>query len=115
MNVQANDHDFLLYVKNKNGKQITFSINGIQEANLAIFDKDGTKIYSEKATGEKGIKKTYDLIQFPEGKYILKIENEVKKVTYEIVITDETATLSPKGLTENYKQISADKQKLAKI
>ena len=30
MTVHANDLDFLLYVKNKNGKQITFSINAIQ-------------------------------------------------------------------------------------
>lgn len=102
VSVQANDHDFLLYVKNKDGKQITFSINGIQEANIAIYDKDGTKIYAEKATGEKGIKKTYDLIQFPEGSYILKVENGLKKVNYEIVITEDEATLSSRGIAKNY-------------
>lgn len=113
LTVHANDHDFLLYVKNKNGKQITFSINGIQQASIAIYDLEGTKIYSENANGNKGIIKTYDLIEFPEGSYILKVENEFKKATYEIVITEETATLSSKGLSENYKQVTDGKLKLA--
>ncbi|VXB00594.1 Secretion protein [Flavobacterium sp. 9AF] len=106
--VQANDGlDFLLYVKNKNGKQITFSINSIQEATITIYDQEGQKIYSEKATGEKGIKKTYNLEQFPSGKYVLKIENDLKKVSYEIAVSEDDALLSSKGISEIYKKIDA--------
>ncbi|NHN24462.1 secretion protein [Flavobacterium jejuense] len=103
--VYANDHDFLLYVKNKNGKQITFSINGIQEASITILDSYGERIYVEKAIGQKGIKKVYNLEQFPSGKYILKVENDLKKVSYEITVTDEDATLSSRGISQVYKSI----------
>lgn len=113
MTVYANDHDFLLYVKNKNGKQITFSINGIQNVNITILDSDGEKIYAEKATGQKGIKKIYNLEQFPSGKYILKIENNLKKVSYEITVTNEDAILSSRGISEVYKVIENTSEKLA--
>ncbi|MBF02222.1 MAG: secretion protein [Flavobacterium sp.] len=112
MTVHANDLDFLLYVKNKNGKQITFSINAIQEATITILDQEGQEIYVENAKGEKGIKKTYNLEQFPAGKYILKVENNLKKVSYEILVTDEDATLSTKGISQTYK-VTMSSEKLA--
>ena len=112
MTVHANDLDFLLYVKNKNGKQITFSINAIQEATITILDQEGQEIYVENANREKGIKKTYNLEQFPAGKYILKVENNLKKVSYELVVTDEDATLSTKGISETYK-VTMTREKLA--
>ncbi|WP_130736829.1 T9SS type A sorting domain-containing protein [Flavobacterium sp. J27] len=112
--VQANDLDFLLFVKNKNGKQITFSINSIQEATITIYDNEGQQIYAENATGEKGIKKTYNLKQFPAGKYILNIENNFKKVSYEIIVTEKDATLSSRGISEIHK-LSNKRENLASI
>ncbi|NJM79617.1 MAG: hypothetical protein HC854_08410 [Flavobacterium sp.] len=56
MTVRANeDIDFLLFAKKREGKQISLAINRIQEVSLSIYDLDGEKLFSEKATGEIGI------------------------------------------------------------
>lgn len=114
MTVRANeDIDFLLFAKKSEGKQISLAINRIQEINLSIYDLDGEKIYSEKATGELGIERTYSLEKFPKGNYILVIENDLKKATYEIVITDTNASISSKEIASVYKKIPTGKENLA--
>ena len=51
MTARANDNDFFLYVKSGDGKLISFTINGIKQVNLSIYDKEGREIFSEKASG----------------------------------------------------------------
>ncbi|MDQ8013227.1 MAG: secretion protein, partial [Flavobacterium nitrogenifigens] len=53
--------DFNLHVIKANGKMITFGLNQTQKANLAIYDKDGSLIYSETASGKDGILRTFSL------------------------------------------------------
>jgi hypothetical protein len=95
--------DFLLNVKKGTGKEISFSVNEIQKAHVVIYDKDHNAIYSETATGKGGILRTYSLEEFPEGVYYLEVETSLKKVTHEIVVSNEASILSRRSLAEVYK------------
>jgi hypothetical protein len=103
MQTYAGEGDFLLYVKKGDGKAIRFALNGIKNINLSIYDKEGNLIFSEKATDEVGILRTYSLEEFPEGTYFLEAENNLKKVRYEIIIANENASLSKSAVAEVYK------------
>ncbi|WDF64786.1 T9SS type A sorting domain-containing protein [Flavobacterium sp. KACC 22763] len=95
--------DFNLHVIKANGKMITFGLNQTQKANLAIYDKDGSLIYSETASGKDGILRTFSLEEFPEGTYFLEVENDTKKAKYEITITDDSTVLSKNAVSSVYK------------
>ncbi|CAN1530449.1 hypothetical protein MCETHM1_01374 [Flavobacteriaceae bacterium] len=100
MNTYAINGDFLLNVSKGNGKQISFSVNEIQKANVTITDKFHNVIYSEIATGKGGIQKTFSLEEFPDGIYFLEVETNSKKVIHEIVIHNEVSSLSRKSIAE---------------
>ncbi|KAF2341379.1 secretion protein [Flavobacterium tistrianum] len=95
--------DFNLHVIKANGKMITFGLNQTQKAYLAIYDKDGSLIYSETASGKDGILRTFSLEEFPEGTYFLEVENDTKKAKYEITITDDSSVLSKNAVSSVYK------------
>ncbi|CAN1569869.1 hypothetical protein MCETHM1_03127 [Flavobacteriaceae bacterium] len=103
MSTYAIDGDFLLNVKKGTAKEISFSVNEIQQANVTIYDKSYNEIYSEVATGKAGIVKTYSLEEFPDGVYFLVVETNLKKVTHEIVISNSVSSLSRKSTAEVYK------------
>ncbi len=95
--------DFNLHVIKANGKLISFGLNQTQKASLSIYDKDGSLIYSESASGKDGILRTFSLEEFPEGIYFLEIEDNTKKAKYEISVTDTVTVLSQKAVASVYK------------
>jgi len=95
--------DFNLHAIKANGKAIAFGLNQTQKANLAIYDKDGSLIYSETASGKDGILRTFSLEEFPEGTYFLEIEDNAKKAKYEIIVSDDVSVLTQKAVSSVYK------------
>lgn len=110
----AIDGDFLLNVKKGNGNVISFSLNGLQKVTVFIYDDENNLIYTEKAAGEKGILKTYNLDEFPIGTYYLVVENNLKKVKHEIVISEQKTILTTKAISEIYKP-TLKKQNVANV
>jgi hypothetical protein len=103
MGAHAINGDFLVNVKKGTGKEISFSVNEIQKANVTIYDKFHNVIYSETVTGKGGIMKTYSLEEFPSGVYFMEVETNLKKVTHEIVVSNRESALSRKSSAEVYK------------
>ena len=103
LNTYAINDDFLLNVKKGEGKEICFSVNQIQKANVTIYDKFHNVIYNETIKGKDGILRTYSLEEFPDGVYFLEVETSLKKVTHEIVVDSGGTTLSRKSIAEVYK------------
>jgi hypothetical protein len=103
INTYAINGDFLLHVKNGEGKEISFSVNEIHRANVTIYDQYHHVIYNETVTGKEGIERVYNLEEFPEGVYFLEVETNLKKATHEIVVTNQASTLSRKAIAEVYK------------
>ena len=103
MGAHAINGDFLINVKKGTGKEIRFSVNEIQKANVRIYDENHNEIYFETVTGKGGIVKTYSLNEFPEGVYFLEVETNLKKVTHEIVVSKLASALSRKSVKEVYK------------
>ncbi|MBF4491864.1 T9SS type A sorting domain-containing protein [Flavobacterium sp. MR2016-29] len=95
--------DLNVHVLKGNGKLITFALNQVKKANLAIYDKDGNLLYSESASGKDGILRTFSLSEFPAGTYYLEVEDNTKKVRHEITITDDASVLSSKAISSVYK------------
>ncbi|MEL1253717.1 T9SS type A sorting domain-containing protein [Flavobacterium sp. DGU38] len=97
------NEDFALHVIKENGKEVTFALNNVNKAHLSIYDKEGTLIYSENATGKDGILKTFSFEEFPAGTYFLVIDDSTQTTKHEITITDNTSVLSTKAISSIYK------------
>ncbi|MDQ6469240.1 DUF3244 domain-containing protein [Flavobacterium sp. LHD-80] len=106
--IDGNDN-LNVHVLKGNGKLITFALNQVTKANLAIYDKNGELIYSESASGKDGILRTFSLEEFPKGTYYLEIEDSTKKVRHEITVTDGISVLSSKAVSTTYKAGNAAK------
>ncbi|KAF2517620.1 T9SS type A sorting domain-containing protein [Flavobacterium zhairuonense] len=97
------DAEFGLHVLKGNGKLITFALNQTKKAYLSIYDKDGSLLYSENASGKDGILRTFSLEEFPAGTYYLEVEDSNKKVRHEITVSDDATVLSSKAVSSVYK------------
>ncbi|OXA78312.1 Por secretion system C-terminal sorting domain-containing protein [Flavobacterium aquidurense] len=108
--IDGNDDLNLHVLKgNGNGKTVTFALNQVKKASLTIYDKDGSVLYFEKATGQDGILRTFSFEEFPAGTYILEVEDNSKKVKHEITVTDDSSFLSSKAVSSVYKADSSAK------
>lgn len=95
--------DSALHVIKRNGDKVTFALNNVKQVNLSIYDKEGTLIYSENASGKNGILRTFSFEEFPTGTYFLEVEDKVKTTRHEITIKGGVAILSPQAVSLVYK------------
>lgn len=114
VNTYAIDGDFLLNVKKTKGNEISFTMNGIQKASIAIYDDENNLIFSENAKGQNGIIKNYDLQELPIGTYLLVVKTELKEVTHEIKVATSEVTLSKRACIETYKTAFSTKNVASK-
>ncbi|OAZ04922.1 FimB/Mfa2 family fimbrial subunit [Flavobacterium succinicans] len=103
LNTYAVDGDFLLNVKKGKGNEISFAMNGIEKASIAIYDAENNLIFSEKALGQNGIVKNYNLDELPMGTYTLVVKTDLKEVTHEIKVSASESSLSKRAYLEVYK------------
>ena len=108
----AIDGDFLLNVKKRKGIEISFALNGQQKAKVSIYDTSNKVLFSENAVGKKGISKTYNLDEFPEGNYYLIVTNDFKSIKHTIKVNGGSAVLSKKPILEVYLKDEDDKKLL---
>lgn len=95
--------NFYLHVLKSEGRHITFGLNNLQKASLAIYEKNGSLLYFENASGKGGILKTFNLEEFPAGTYYLQIEDASQKARYQINVTCSESTLSTEIVSQVYK------------
>lgn len=114
LNTYAVDGDFLLNVKNRKGNEISFAMNGVQKATIAIYDSENNLIYTEKASGQNGIVKYYNLEELPVGTYSLIVKTDLKEVTHKIKVAASDATLSKRAHLEVYKTSFTNKNVASK-
>lgn len=103
LNSYAKDGDFLLNVKNGKNNEISFSMNGVEKAVIAIYDAENNLIFSENAKGHNGIIKHYNLSELPMGTYTLIVKTDVKEVKHQIKVAGSTTILSKRAFLEVYK------------
>ncbi|MGL2986518.1 secretion protein [Flavobacterium sp. RSSA_27] len=114
LNTYAIDGDFLLNVKKGKGNEISFALNGKQKVKVTIYDINQNVLFAEYATGTKGILKTYNLDEFPEGKYYLIVSTDYKSVKHEIIVNATHTVLSKRPVLEVYIK-EANNKKLVEI
>lgn len=103
LNSYAIDGEFFLNVKNTKGNEISFSMNGIEKAVIAIYDAENELVYSENAKGQNGIIKHYDLADLPMGTYTLVVTTALKEVKHEIKVNSGNSVLNRRAYLEVYK------------
>ncbi|GGF21180.1 hypothetical protein GCM10011518_32960 [Flavobacterium limi] len=97
------NEDSSLHVIKGEGSKVTFGLNNVTKAKLSIYDKEGTLIYSENASGKNGILKTFSFEEFPSGTYFLEVEDSVKTTKHEITIKGDITVISAKAISSVYK------------
>lgn len=103
LNSYTIDGEFFLNVKNTKGNEISFSMNGIEKAVIAIYDAENELVYSENAKGQNGIIKHYDLTDLPMGTYTLVVTTALKEVKHEIKVNNGNSVLNRRAYLEVYK------------
>lgn len=103
LNSYAIDGEFFLNVKNTKGNEISFSMNGIEKAVIAIYDAENELVFSENAKGQNGIIKHYDLADLPMGTYTLVVTTALKEVKHEIKVNSGNSVLNRRAYLEVYK------------
>ena len=115
INAHATGVDFLLKVKNEQGKKITFAINEGSKVTLTIYDANDKLINTEELNSKGLISRTYDLNALPEGTYFLEAESELKVAKYEISVVGKIASLSETPISIVYKPIFVTKNGLVSV
>lgn len=101
----ADDANITVKVKSENEKALIFSLDEAQKINLSIYSLNDGVIYEQNIKTDKATTKTYNLEAFPDGNYIIKLENEEKLIEYEVNIFKGKTLISEPIVTEFFKPV----------
>jgi hypothetical protein len=101
----ADDANISIKVKSDNEKALIFSLDEAQKINLSIYSLNDGIIYEQNIKTDKATTKTYNLEAFPDGNYIIKLENEEKLIEYEVNIFKGKTLISEPIVTEFFKPV----------
>lgn len=101
----ADDANISVKVKSENEKALIFSLDEAQKINLSIYSLNDGIIYEQNIKTDKATTKTYNLEAFPDGNYIVKLENEEKLIEYEVNIFKGKTLISEPIITEFFKPV----------
>ncbi|MES2447928.1 MAG: hypothetical protein V4546_12155 [Bacteroidota bacterium] len=101
----ADDANISIKVKAENEKSIIFSLDQAEKINLSIYSLNDGIIYEQNIKTDKATTKTYNLEAFPDGNYIIKLENEEKLIEYQVNIFKGKTLISEPIVTEFFKPI----------
>ncbi|MET4138192.1 hypothetical protein [Pedobacter sp. UYP1] len=109
VNTYANNDDLALKVNSVERKTIRLSINETQDMKVTFYGLNDEILYEKKGHELSGSSKTYDLTDFPDGNYIMKLETGLKSVEYQINIENNKASLSTASNKEAFKPVLTKK------
>ena len=109
VNTYANNDDLSLKVNSVERKTIRLSINQTQDMKVTFYGLNDEILYEKKGHEISGSTKTYDLTDFPDGNYIMKLETGLKSVEYQINIENNKASLSTAPNKETFKPVLTKK------
>lgn len=109
VNTYANNDDLSLKVNSVERKTIRLSINETQDMKVTFYGLNDEILYEKKGHELSGSSKTYDLTDFPDGNYIMKLETGLKSVEYQINIENNKASLSTASNKEAFKPVLTKK------
>lgn len=109
VNTYANNDDLSLKVNIAERKIIHLSINQTQDMKVTFYGLNDEILYEKKGHELSGSSKTYDLTDFPDGDYTMKVETGLKSVEYQINIENNKASLSTVSNKEVFKPVLTKK------
>jgi len=109
VNTYANNDDLSLKVNSAERKTIRLSINQTQDMKVTFYGLNDEILYEKTGHELSGSTKTYDLTDFPDGNYTMKLETDLKSVEYQINIENNKASLSTASNKEAFKPVLTKK------
>ncbi|MBO9673654.1 MAG: hypothetical protein J7577_09420 [Sphingobacteriaceae bacterium] len=103
--VHANDDNFTLNVKSEKNKFIRFSIGKAEDLNLSFVGSDEEVLFEENIHASAASSKVYDLNALPDGKYVLKIESDLKLAKYTVTIKNGKTIVSEPKISNVFKPV----------
>lgn len=89
-------------------KTLTFSLDDIkQETVIRLIDAEGNVIYTEDIITKEAYIKRFDLSKLDKGNFYLKVENDLREITYDIELGDVDVII--KKRKENTKPVFREK------
>ena len=101
----ADEANISIKAKENTQKSIVFYLDQAQKVNLSIYSLNDGLIYEQNIVSDKPLTKVYNLEAFPDGSYIVKLENTAKLIEYQVNILKGKTLVSEPVVTEYFKPV----------
>lgn len=101
----ADEDNLSLKADAKTEKSLVFFISEAQDINITIYGANDELLYDQKIRASKPSTKIYNLEEFPDGNYTVKLENETKLIEYKVTIENGKTVVSAPATIELFKPV----------